>query len=289
MRSVACPSVAFGTQTAPVSKVVPTLPWPSINCQPRFSQCDRSVQCQEFTHMTSKGSWSGSAMFATTEPAVNAATVPTRFWSPCGGHWHGQHSLPMSQLERDRCSLECCDAKWVASLSRPSSVVSSATDVQGVAPFSEAVALLSRESVPHSAEHRSAPQQLARDNGLIDFVDDFFKDVLDDEDHPCALEGSKSQSKIVDARSPEISAQARKKKLRPCKGQRQRFKRMMVQIREKVQQNPDAFNFKDLLLPPRIANDPSRWMNVYNRVQKIVDETCSQRNASLAESSSSVS
>lgn len=286
-RNVACSSVASG----PVrySRVAPTFHWPSRHCQPRFSQRAPYVNCPETTQVISKESGLGLLMLATNGPTVNAATVPTRILPPFGGHAHGQHSLHMSQSVRDGCRSECFDVKRVAVLSSPFYMASSVTDVQGLASCAEVPEFMSIEEVPRLGEHPRGPRNLTASHYLpSNLVDDLFEGGLDDEDIPFECEGLESQTKVVHACGPETSALA-KKKSKPCKGKRVRFRKMMEQIRERIQQNPDAFDFNSLLLPPHIAKDATLQMRLYRRVRTIIEQFRSQPSASLAESASSVS
>lgn len=57
-----------------------------------------------------------------------------------------------------------------------------------------------------------------------------------------------------------------KRKPRPCKGQRERYRKTVMRLMNEVEQNPD-FNIRDAYLPPSLANDDWRRQNLEAKLQ----------------------
>lgn len=84
-----------------------------------------------------------------------------------------------------------------------------------------------------------------------------------------------SMDSSIAATLDEVHPDAKRRgKLRPCKGKRDRYRKLVLRLVDEIREDPKAFNFESTDLPPSLASDDKAKEKLRGMLQKCVDEAC---------------
>jgi len=79
----------------------------------------------------------------------------------------------------------------------------------------------------------------------------------------------------------------RKSKLRPCKGKRDRYRKLLTRLQQQVEEDPDGFNAENLDLPPSISSNEAGKAKLVARMELLASQVKAARAGAASGASSS--
>jgi len=72
----------------------------------------------------------------------------------------------------------------------------------------------------------------------------------------------------VSCNSSTAEEQDQWKKMRPCKGKRDRYKKLVQRLQTQIKANPGVFTMDDIVLPPSLHANPTQRLKLINQMKK---------------------